>query len=380
MSLRILLVAVAVFSLASAAFARDPIAKPSKDIDLVLCLDVSNSMDGLIDSAKLKLWDIVNELARVRPVPNLRVGLYSYGHTNYPKEKGWVRKDLDLTTDLDEVYRQLNALRTNGGEEYVARVTQTALLEQKWSHQDGALKLIFVCGNEPANQDQEVKLDAVAKMMKTAGVIVNTIYCGNADNAEARGWSDYARACGGRYASIDQDKARQQAVVVTPFDKELNDLSGKLNSTYVRYGHDGARGGDNQVAQDLAASKAAPAAGASRAVSKAEGLYKNSTWDLVDKIIEDPKYDVKALKAEDLPEEMRKLKPEERMDYLKKKVETRKEIQKQITDLGAKRQKHIDEETKKQPKPAGEVALDDALKAMIREQAAEKGFEIPAKK
>ena len=32
---------------------------------MVICLDVSGSMDGLIDSAKNKLWDIVNELARI---------------------------------------------------------------------------------------------------------------------------------------------------------------------------------------------------------------------------------------------------------------------------------------------------------------------------
>ena len=45
-------------------------AKPAavaegKAIDLVTCLDVSGSMNGLIDSAKLRLWDTVNELARL---------------------------------------------------------------------------------------------------------------------------------------------------------------------------------------------------------------------------------------------------------------------------------------------------------------------------
>ena len=58
-----------------------------KAIDLVLCLDVSGSMNGLIDSAKLQLWDIVNELARLKPTPNLRVALYSYGHTSYPADE-----------------------------------------------------------------------------------------------------------------------------------------------------------------------------------------------------------------------------------------------------------------------------------------------------
>src|SRR4051812_32148471 len=137
-------------------------ADDAKPIDLVLCLDVSGSMNGLIDSAKVKLWDIVNEMARLKPTPNLRVALYSYGHDTYPAEKGWVRKDVDLTSDLDDVYKVLNGLTINGGTELVARVTRDALRDQKWSTDPGALKLIFVCGNEPANQDREVTLESVA--------------------------------------------------------------------------------------------------------------------------------------------------------------------------------------------------------------------------
>src|SRR5215831_10524910 len=100
-------------------------AAPANAIDLVICLDISGSMDGLIDSAKLRLWDIVNELARMKPTPNLRVGLYTYGATRYDPKTGWVKKDVDLTEDLDDVYKALNTLKTGGGTEYVARVTKT---------------------------------------------------------------------------------------------------------------------------------------------------------------------------------------------------------------------------------------------------------------
>src|SRR5207248_9263702 len=94
-------------------------ARAGKSIDVVICLDVSNSMDGLIASAKTKLWDIVNELAKAKPTPNLRVGLYSYGNDNYPREIGWIRKEVDLTTDLDKVSEKLFGLTTRGGTEYV---------------------------------------------------------------------------------------------------------------------------------------------------------------------------------------------------------------------------------------------------------------------
>src|SRR6266478_937346 len=121
-----------------------------KAIDVVICLDVSNSMDGLIASAKTKLWDIVNELAKAKPTPNLRVGLYSYGNDGYDAKIGWVRKDLDLTTDLDALYQKLTALTTNGGTEYVTRVCRDAMVQQQWSKEKDALRIIFVCGNEPA--------------------------------------------------------------------------------------------------------------------------------------------------------------------------------------------------------------------------------------
>ena len=81
-------------------------------------------MRGLIDSARIKIWDIVNDLAKAKPTPYLRVALYTYGGSgpDYPAQAGWVRKELDLTTDLDELYKALNAPKRAGSTEYVARV------------------------------------------------------------------------------------------------------------------------------------------------------------------------------------------------------------------------------------------------------------------
>ncbi len=364
---------------AAPAFAA-PVPAPQPKVDLVLCIDVSNSMDGLIDSAKLKLWDVVNELAKMKPTPELRVGLYSYGHNDYAAKDGWVRKDLDLTTDLDEVYAKLTALKTRGGTELVARVSKTALADQKWADGKDSLKLLFVCGNEAVDQDKEVSLSDVAKLAKEKGIHVNTIYCNPESNPESGGWKDFAVQGGGKYSSIDQEKARKTSVAATPFDKDLNDLSGKLNKTYVTYGEDRAKKSENQKAQDANAEAAAPGAGAARASSKAGGLYRNSSWDLIDKMKDDPKFDLKSVKEEDLCDELKKLKPEDRMPYLKKKAEERAEIQKKIGELAVKRAKHIEEESKKVAKPAGEQAFDEALRSTIREQAKAKGLEAPAEK
>ena len=365
--------ALALCLVGSSAVAADKPAAP--DVDVVICLDVSGSMNGLIDSAKAKLWDIVNDLGKVKPTPNLRVGLYSYGHNTYPRSNGWVRKDADLTTDLDLVYKKLNALTINGGTEYVARVTRDAIVQQKWSTQKKALKLIFVCGNEPADQDKEVHLKDVAKLALEKDIIINTIYCGPAANAESAGWRDYARMCEGRFASIDQN--RGTVVVATPQDRKLAELSARLNSTYVAYGRAEVRRAkaENQLAQDRNAAKK-PSVAAARAISKGGALYRNSSWDLVDKFKDDPKFDITKVPEDQLCEPLKKLKPAERVKYVKEQLAKRQAIQKEITELSKQRADYIRVEMKKNARK-GDQAFDEAVRATLREQATKKGIKVP---
>lgn len=378
---------------APAQEARPVVVRPApKAIDLVLCLDTSNSMDGLIDSAKLKLWDIVNELARLRPTPDLRVALYSYGNDNYAPASGWVKKELDLTADLDDVYKALNTLRTRGGTELVARVGKAALAEQPWSRAPGALKLVFVCGNEPVDQDRQVTLEEVADLAKGRGVILNTIYCGRGDSHEAKGWAMFAEKCGGRALSIDQNRALVAAVPKTEFDDRILKLGDDLGKTYLAYGKEGKGGLENQKAQDDNALKApqapgpgglgggAPQAAVARAASKASELYRNDRWDLIDKMKNDKAFDITKVPDAELPADVAKLPPADRAGYVQKKADERAAIQKQIADLTAQRQRKLDDERAKGPRNPADQALDEAVKGVVRDQARAAGFEVADKK
>jgi hypothetical protein len=372
---KLLTLAVAMLAVAGPAPAADKPKAPA--VDVVLCLDVSSSMNELIDSAKVKLWDIVNDLGKVKPAPQLRVGLYSYGHLNYDPKKGWVRKEVDLTGDLDTVYQKLNALTIYGGTEFVARVCRDAIVEQKWSDDKKALKMIFVCGNEPADQDKQVSLDSVAKMALEKDIIINTIYCrwNRALANEVDGWQAFAKSAEGRFAQIDMKKGT--VAVATPQDKKLQELSTQLNRTYVAYGKDDVRKfkAENQAAQDRNAAKA-PGAGAARAATKGGGLYRNSDWDLVDRLIEDPKFDITKVPEAELCDELKKLKPEERVKYVQKKLDERKAIQKEIQELSSRRADFIKEEMKKNAS-AGDKAFDEAVRGAVREQAEKKGIKVP---
>jgi von Willebrand factor type A domain len=369
---RLLAAALIVAGLSSSAIAVP--AGEGKPVDVVLCLDVSGSMQGLIDSAKIKLWDIVNELARVKPTPQLRVALYSYGHTTYDPKAGWVRKEIDLSTDLDEVSKKLNALTINGGEEYVARVCRDALVQQKWSQDKNALKLIFVCGNEPVDQDKEVHLKDVAQLAKEKGVVINTIYCNWNRPGEEAGWKQFSADANGKYAMIEHNQRVVQ--IETPYDKDLLKLNGQLNDTYVAYGRTGEAKKENQAAQDKNAAAAGGASAASRVATKGGALYRNSDWCLVCRAMEQKDFDITKIPENELPEEMKKMKPEERKAFIEKKIAERKKVQDEIAEVGAKRAKYLAEESKKNAS-AADKQLDTALKAIIRDQAADKGITIP---
>jgi hypothetical protein len=373
----VLTVLAAVFLAAPVRAEGEAKAKPAPVVDVVLCLDVSSSMNALIDSAKGKLWDIVNDLGTVKPTPRLRVGLYSYGHTSYDKSKGWVRKEVDLTDDLDTVYQKLNGLRIHGGTEYVARVCRDAIVEQKWSEDKKALKLIFVCGNEPADQDKEVSLESVAKMAVEKDIIINTIYCTwrGTKPGEVEGWQNFAKKSEGRFAQIDMKKGT--VAVATPQDKKLEELGEKINQTYLAYGKKDAREAKtkNQSAQDANARKAKGAAPA-RAISKATGLYRNSDWDLVDRLKDDPTFDITKIPDAELCDELKKMKPQERVAHVKKNLAEREAIQKDITELSKQRSAYIREEMKKNDK-LGDKAFDEAVRTALRDQASKKGFTIP---
>lgn len=373
-------------ALQSGLRAEDPVPKKEPlDVDLVVCLDVSGSMNGLLESAKVKLWTVVNDLAKLKPAPNLRVALYTYGGegAGYDPKAGWVKKEIDLTSDLDEVYKRLTPLHTSGHIEYVARVTKTSIADQKWSKAKNNLRILFVCGNEAATQDPDNLLSAVASLSKEMGIYVNTIYCGPPTDSVAPGWAEFTKMAGGRYATINQNKVNDVAIA-SPFDKEILELNTKLNTTYVAYGTKGAEAAANQGAQDKNAENASKqvAAGGqvvnqaalSRAESKAGALYRNSHWDLVDRMKDDKNFDVKKLKDEELCEEMKKLKPEEREPYLKKKLAERETIQKSIQELSVKRATFVSEERKKLPQSDADTALDNALLAILRDQAASKGY------
>jgi len=338
-----------------------------RPVDVVICLDTSGSMTGLIDSARAKLWEIVNEVARSRPAPRLRVGLLTYGTPcGSTAGQGWIKWQSALTTDLDSVYSRLMALSTSGGDEYVGWVLQEAVTKMDWSCEPNAVRMIFVAGNESADQAvQQFNFRNVASSARFRGITVNAIYAGHRDQGIRELWDQVAEFGGGTYGAIDMNRGTIQ--IATPYDKILIELNAQLNATYIPYGADGRVGQANQQAQDGAAAAFGDQTAASRFAAKATGVYRNERWDLVD-ADRDESFDLASVAPAALPAEMQSMTVEARKAHVHAARAKRDEVQRRIQEVSGEREQFLHKERARQ---AGEPdALDDAMRVAIRRQLA----------
>jgi hypothetical protein len=349
-----------------------PVTTQPQTVDFVICLDTSGSMSGLIHAARQKLWSVVSEVALLDPEPRLRVALLTYGSPGHA-ERGDVILQTDLTDNLDLVSEKLFALGTNGGTELVGRVLHYSLAELSWAKESG-LKTIFVAGNESAEQDTNKRVADMTRIARTRGIFVNAVYCGGADDGDAASWRSLAQQGMGQFSNIDHNNGSVN--ITTPFDKELSELSGAVNGTYVWFGKHRKVAAERQKAQDANAKGVGAPAAAQRAEAKASGLYRLKA-DLLDRA-QDEEFDLAKIPVTELPEEMQKLDLAGRKAYLEKKTAERAKIQARIQELSAKRSAYVQEKMTAE-KLDDSRSLDRALREAIEAQARQRGFETRAK-
>ncbi|CAM3576183.1 hypothetical protein FSS13T_06510 [Flavobacterium saliperosum S13] len=341
-------------------------------IQVAILLDTSNSMDGLIEQAKSRLWNIVNTLTTLKyrgKTPDIEIGLYEYGNDGLSPQSNYIRQVAPLTTDLDLISEKLFALRTNGGNEYCGAVIADATKQLSWGKDNSNMKLIYIAGNEPFNQGGINYREAISDALHN-DIYINTIFCGNQEEGIRTFWKDGADAGKGKYFNIDSNRA--VLYIATPYDVRISECNAKINETYVSYGSLGHSKKMNQETQDRNAQGVSAANYAERAVSKSKAVYKNESWDLVDKLKED-KEAVTKLKKEELPKELQNKSAAEIKAYVEKKAKEREAIQKEIGELAKKRQAFIDAEAKKSK---SQDDLGNAINTSVVAFAKIKGYSV----
>lgn len=315
-----------------------------RKIQLAILFDTSNSMDGLLDQAKSRIWNIVNTIAKLEyddEQPQIEIALYEYGNDGLTQKDGFVRQVSTFSTDLDDISSLLFGLTTNGGSEFCGTVIDKSIEDLEWSQDTRDMKLIYIAGNEPFNQGTK-DYKEVCKQAAIQDIFVSTIYCGDYQRGIEEFWKDGADLGNGKYFNIDSNKKIQY--IKSPYDDSIQKLNIALNDTYVGYGVRGELKKDQQESEDVNALSVAEENMVERVMSKSSRAYSNSSWDIVDYVGEDYEK-LKSIDKKDLPEEMKSNSYAENVQFIKKKKKEREIIQKNIQTLAKKRGEYIQDQS-----------------------------------
>ena len=342
------------------------IAGEDPKIQIAILLDSSNSMDGLIEQTRQQIWNVVNALTTVRKngkIPELEVALYHYGNDSLPQQEGFNRQLTNFTRELDTVSEKLFGIHTNGGQEYAGWVIQSAIKQLNWSSSQDDFRAIFIAGNEPFDQGQIGWHDSV-KLAQNYDVLVNTIYCGDAESPERNLWASGAELANGATFNINQDNPI--VFVESPYDNEITRLNQALNDTYIPFGVEGDRGLERQLLQDSNAGQQI----VTRGSAKSSSYYRNSSWDLVD-ALDEAAVNLVDITEDQLPSTLQGLSLEEKETYITGMKAQRESIQAEINGLTARRESYINTLPRRDdPRDT----LDYVMIQALRQQLANKEF------
>ncbi|WP_020571076.1 vWA domain-containing protein [Neolewinella persica] len=355
-----------------------PAAAPAPEnsanrIQIAFLLDTSSSMDGLIDQAKARLWNILGEILKAErdgQSPAIEVALFEYGNSGLLPQKGYIREVSSLTTNVDNFSEKLFGLKTGGGDEFCGHVILTSTEQLQWDEDANTVKLIYIAGNESFLQGNVSAKDALTKA-RNKGIVVNTIFCGDPNTPDGKTWRIALTDKDGDFFSINQDEA--VVFIPSPYDDAIEEGNLRLNGTYIPVGQQGIALQENQVRQDANAASYGKANLSSRAKYKASANYTNASWDLVDAYSEDKERVMKDKAT--LPDSLRTLSDEVLTAKIAEMKAERLALQTSIQDLTNKRDAFV-AEARKTAAGTEDNTLGSRINASVRKRLIEKKYVI----
>jgi uncharacterized protein YegL len=329
--------AIAILPLATSISTAE--ARPTVEVAFVL--DTTGSMSGLIEGAKRKIWSIATAILDSNPDAEIRMGLVAYRDIG----DDYVTRTYDLTTDIQDLYADLLEVKARGGGDWPESVNEAldvAVNKLKWSQGHDARKIVFLVGDAPPHMDyaQDTKYPTTLAVARQKDIIVNAVLAGNARDTE-RVWREIAQAGDGRFIPIPQDGG-QVVIIETPYDQDIIILQNQINGTVIPYGPAPMQKRTEDQINQLSRVAAAAPSQASDMASYINKRAKTSSeavtggGDLVSDVAAG-RQKLDGVKDDELPENLRKLAPEQRMAELESQMKARKAINEKLAALVRKR-------------------------------------------
>jgi hypothetical protein len=162
-------------------------------------------------------------------------------------------------------------------------------------------------------------------------------------------------------------------LIETPFDEEIIILQREINGTVIPYGpkhlQKRTEGKTKQLSEVAAAAPAQASEMASYINKRSKVTSEAVTGD--GDLVADVKAGrsrLSAIKEEELPDNLRAMKPEQRADEVDRQMSQRRSLNDKLSALVAKRDRHVAEQRAKAPPKASSFdrVVEDTLKAQIK--------------
>ena len=368
---RIVTRTLAFATLASLPFLTPSAATAKPAVEVAFVLDTTGSMGGLIEGAKRKIWSIATAIVDSNPDADIRMGLVAYRDIG----DDYVTKKIELTRDIQDLYANLLELKARGGGDWPESVNEAldvAVNKLQWTQGNEARRIVFLVGDAPPHMDyaQDTKYPVTLATAKQKDIVVNAVLAGNAADTE-RVWRDIAQNGNGRFIPIPQDGG-QVVLIETPFDEDIIILQREINGTVIPYGPGAMQKRTEYKTKQLSEVAAASPARASEMASfinkraKATSEAVTGDGDLVADVTAG-RSDLSKIKDDELPDNLRAMKPDQRSAEINKQMEQRKALNEKLAALVAKRDKYVSEKRAAAPKVSSfDRVVEDTLKAQIK--------------
>lgn len=152
------------------------------DIQVVLALDASGSMDQLFAAVAESLENVLDTLSKAKlngAKTKVNVGIVVYGQARANGAPFVLSK---FTTKIAQLRNKVKETACDGANEECGAAIRLAADAFPWNmrERDDMLKVIFICGNEPFDQGPVDYREAIAHA-RSKNIIINTVYCGSTD-------------------------------------------------------------------------------------------------------------------------------------------------------------------------------------------------------
>jgi hypothetical protein len=337
-------------------------------VEVAFVLDTTGSMGPLIEGAKRKIWSIATAIVDENPRAEVRMGLVAYRDIG----DEYVTKVFNLTTDIQDLYANLLELKARGGGDWPESVNEAlhiGVTKLDWTQGAEHCRIIFLVGDAPPHMDyaQDVKYPEVMRMAREQDIIVNTVQAGGARDTE-RIWREIAQMGRGRYLPIPQDGGHL-VIIETPWDTEIIELQRRIHGTVIPYGDRMQRSSVEQKTRQVAAAPPSAASEMAGYLAKSAGRSGEAITGRGDLVadVAAGRQTLDGVKDEDLSDQLRAMKPDERQAYIAKQSAERRKLNERMADLVRKRDSYVMEQRKKAPATAAD-SFDRAVAETLARQ------------